>query len=127
MDAGKSHNSEPPGDDRDLTAQVLEWARGRAALDRSASPREGKPPGEGKGTLWARVAVITLQGNSTDRGEAHLFEDLQAAGRFVETLVENGVDQERVIALNCTPLTVSITYHPVVHLKPGGEKEELAG
>lgn len=127
MDGGKNHNPERPSDERDLTAQVLEWARDRTAVDRSGSARETKPPQEGKARARPTVVVIALQGDSADRGEAHLFEDLQAAGRFVETLVENGLDQEHLIAFSCTPLAVSVSYRPVVHLKPGGGQEEVAG
>lgn len=131
MDAQKNHSPEPVEGKDDLTAQVLDWARDRTeALEGNSAPSEAKPSQETetktKTKASPRAIVVALHESADDRGEAHLFEDLQAAGRFVETLVENGLDHQRLSVFNCTRVNVQLTYRAVVHLKASEEQEEPA-
>jgi len=123
----KNQSAEPVEGKDDLTAHVLDWARDRTeALEGNGAASEAKASKETKKELSPRVIVVALQEGTGDRGEAHLFEDPQAAGRFVETLVENGLDQQRLTVFNCTQLNVQLTYRAVVHLKASEAEEEPA-
>ena len=129
MDLQKKRSPEPV-EEEDLTAQVLDWARDRTeALEGNSVPSEAKPSQEKKTKTKAppSVIVVALHEGADNSGEAHLFEDLQAAGRFVETLVEDGLDQQRLSVLNCTQVNVHLTYRAVVHLKASEEQEEPGG
>lgn len=131
MDLQKNHSPEPVEGKDDLTAQVLDWARDRTeALEGNGAATEVKPSQETtqetKRESPPRVVVVALHEGADSRGEAHLFEDLQAAGRFVETLVEDGLEQQRVTVFNCTQLNVRLTYRAVVHLKASEAQEEPA-
>ena len=127
MDVRKSQSPEPVEGKEDLTAQVLHWARDRTeAFEAGDTASEEKPPRQAKKNAPARVVVIAFQEGTDNCGEAHLFDDLQVAGRFVEALVEGGLDEQRLSVFNCTQLDVELTYRPVVHLKASGAEEEPA-
>jgi hypothetical protein len=137
VDLQKKQSAEAVEGKQDLTAQVLDWARDRTeALEGDGGPSEPKPseetnrPEEGKRSEETktkappRVVVIALDESSDNRGQAHLFEDLESAGRFVETLVEDGLDQHRLAVFNCTQINVHLTYRAVVHLRESEAQEE---
>lgn len=137
VDLLRSHSSEPVRQTEDLTAQVLDWARDRAeALEGNEAPSEAKPAQEANPEApptaiqeagvepSSRVIVVAHEEGTDDSGEAHLFEDFQAAGRFVETLVEDGLDPQRLTVFNCTQLNVHLSYRAVVHLKTSEEKAD---
>jgi len=129
VDVRKNQSAEPVQEKDDLTAQVLDWARDRTeALEGCSETSEAKPSGETpqetKTGVSPSVIVVALHEGRDNCGEAHLFDDLQCAGRFVETLVEDGLDQGRLTVFNCTQLNVHLTYRAVVHLKAGEAKEE---
>ena len=128
MDLHKNQSAEPVQEEDDLTAQVLDWARDRTeALEGCSETSEAKPSGETlqetKAGVSPSVIVVALHEGRDNCGEAHLFEDLQCAGRFVETLVEDGLDQGRLTVFNCTQLNVQLTYRAVVHLKASEEQK----
>jgi hypothetical protein len=133
VDLRKNQSTEPVQEKNDLTAQVLDWARDRTeALEGGNETSEVKPspettqetPQETRTGVSPSVIVVALHEGRDNCGEAHLFEDLQTAGRFVETLVEDGLDQERLTVFNCTQLNVQLTYRAVVHLKTSEAKEK---
>ena len=127
MNLHKSQSPEPAEGKEDLTAQVLHWARDRTeAFEGSSAATEVKLPQERKTKASPSVIVVALHEGTDNCGEAHLFEDLQAAGRFVETLVEGGLDQQRLTVFNCTQLNVHLTYRPVVYFKASEAQEEPA-
>jgi len=131
VDLQKNHSPEPVEGKDDLTAQVLDWARDMTeALEGNGAATEVKPsqetPQETKTESSPRVIVVALHEGGDNCGEAHLFEDLQAAGRFVETLVEEGLEQQRLTVFNCTQVNVHLTYRAVVHLKASEAQEEPA-
>jgi hypothetical protein len=134
VDLQKKQSAEAVEGNQDLTAQVLDWARDRTeALEGNGAPSEEKPSQEGKRPQETKtkappkVIVVALHEGADNSGEAHLFEDFQAAGRFVETLVEDGLDQQRLTVFNCTQVNVHLTYRAVVQLKASEAEEEPAG
>jgi len=113
--------------EQDLTDQMLQWARDRMATERAAPAPT--PVGEvvasadptPRGHL--RLIVVAAHEGMSDWGEAHLFDDPQSAASFVASLVEGGVDQERITVFNGRPMTITVTYRPVVEIKK--EEEEV--
>ena len=145
MDLQKKQAAEAVEGKQDLTAQVLDWARDRTeALEGNSVPSEAKPSQEAKPSEEAkssqetkpsqgtktktspRVIVVAFNEDTNDRGKAHLFEDFQSAGHFVETLVEGGLDENRLAVFNCTQVNVQLTYRAVVHLRESEEQEDPA-
>lgn len=115
-------------DEQDLTDQMLQWARERMATERAASPAPA-PTGEVVASAdpsprgRPRLIVVAAHEGMTDWGEAHLFDDAQSAASFVASLVEGGVDQGRIAVFNGRPMSVTVTYRPVVEIK---KEEEIA-
>jgi len=133
VDLQKKQSVEALEGKQDLTAQVLDWARDRTeALEGNGARSEEKPSEEGKRSQETktkappRVVVIALDESSDNHGEAHLFEDLESAGRFVETLVEDGLDEHRLAVFNCTQVNVRLTYRAVVQLRESEAQEDPA-
>ncbi len=122
-------NHEEAVDEQDLTDQMLQWARERMAAERSApSPTPtGEVVASADPVPHGRPCIIVIAAHEgmQDWGEAHLFNDPQSASSFVASLVEGGVDQERITVFNGRPMGVSVTYRPVVEIKR--EEEEVAG
>jgi hypothetical protein len=118
--------------EQDLTDQMLQWARERMATERTASP---PPTPDGEVIASAdptprgrpRLIVVAAHEGMTDWGEAHLFDDPQSAASFVASLVEGGLDQERITVFNGRPMAITVTYRPVVEIKKEEEEEEVAG
>jgi hypothetical protein len=136
VDLQKYESLEPVEGKKDLTAQVLHWARDRTeAFEGGSAVTEVKPSQEveletgteTKPRVSPRVIVVSLHEGADDRGDAHLFADVQAAGHFVETLVEDGIDKQRLTVFNCTQLSVHLTYRAVVHLKTSEAPDEPDG
>jgi hypothetical protein len=151
VDLQKKQSAEAVEGNQDLTARVLDWARDRTeALEGSIPPTEPKPSREEKASEEAeaseeakasqepkpseepktkaspRVAVIALDEDTENRGEVHLFEDLQSASRHVETLLEDGLDEHRLAVFNCTQVNVHLSYRAVVHLNDSEAHEDPA-
>ena len=145
MDLQKKQSAEAVEGNQDLTAQVLDWARDRTealegnnALGEAKPSQETKPSQEAKSSQEAkrpqetktkappRVVVVALDADADDHGEAHLFEDLQSAGRFVETLVEDGLDEHRLAVFNCCHVDVQLTYRAVVQLRESEGQDDPA-
>jgi hypothetical protein len=139
VDLQKKQSAEAVEGHQDLTARVLDWARDRTeALEGSIPPGEAKPSQEGKASqepepseetktkASPRVAVIALHEGADNRGEVHLFGDLQSASRFVETLLEEGLDERRLAVFNCTQVSVHLSYRAVVQLNDSEAQEDPA-
>jgi len=122
VDLRKDHGSEDVSDADGLTAQMLEWARERVGQERGTTPAVRQTSEGAKAKARGNVIVVALHEGTDDWGEAHLFEDVQAAGRFVQALLEGGLDQGRLAVFGTTPIGVVVSYRPVVQLK-GPEKE----
>jgi hypothetical protein len=121
-EAGVDHrsNHEEPMGEQDLTDQMLQWARDRMATERPAAGPA--PTGEVVASAdpiprgHPRLIVVAAHEGMADWGEAHLFDDPQSAASFVASLVEGGVDQERIVVYNGRPMSVTVTYRPVVEI-----------
>jgi len=112
-------------DEHDLTDQMLQWARDRMASERPAAPTPiGEVVASADPTPRGRVRLIVVAAHEgmSDWGEAHLFDDPQSAASFVASLVEGGVDQERIVVFNGRPMTITVTYRPVVEI---GKEDEV--
>ena len=114
-------------DEQDLTDQMLQWARDRMATERAATGPT--PSGEVVASAdpaprgRPRLIVVAAHEGMTDWGEAHLFDDAQSAASFVASLVEGGIDQERIVVFNGRPMAIAVTYRPVVEITK--EEEEV--
>lgn len=138
MNLGKNNGSESAEQDgQDLTTQVLKWARDRTeALEggstvgatKSSQEKEAKldVQTERKANLDTGIVVVILHEGADDRGDAHLFGDANAAGPFVESLVADGVQEQRIVAFSCSQLAMNVTYRPVVRLQADAAPEEVA-
>jgi hypothetical protein len=143
VDLQKKQSAEAVEGNQDLTARVLDWARDRTeALEGSIPPTEPKPSPDAEASEEAeasqepkpseepktkaspRVAVIALDEGTDNRGEVHLFEDLQSASRYVETLLEEGLDEHRLAVFNCTQVNVHLSYRAVVRLNDSEAQED---
>jgi hypothetical protein len=67
------------------------------------------------------VIVVAIRGDAPNEAEAQLFEDEADAKRFVETLVEGNVDQERIVVLRGKAVEMNVTYRPLVQLAMDGD------
>ena len=118
-------NHEEPMEEHDLTDQMLQWARDRMASDRPApAPTPiGEMVASADPTPRGRACLIVVAAHEgmSDWGEAHLFDDPQSAASFVASLVEGGVDQERIVVFNGRPMTITVTYRPVVEISKEDE------
>ncbi|MGQ9572307.1 MAG: hypothetical protein ACUVV3_03855 [Dehalococcoidia bacterium] len=115
----------PPEEQEEPAVETPDSARdGAEALEEESPTSEAKPRGEAKTRQSPTVIVIALAQDTDGRGEAHLFADLEAAGRFIESLIEEGFDQQRLSVFDCTPLSFQLSYRPVVHLKANDSQEE---
>jgi hypothetical protein len=63
---------------------------------------------------------VAVRGDALNQAEAQLFEDEAEAKRFVETLVEGNVDQERIAVLRAKAVEMNVTYRPVIQLGVDG-------
>ena len=124
MDLRKDHDSKDVSDADGLTAQMLEWARERVGQERGPTPavRQSSEGAKARGN----VIVVALHDGTDDWGEAHLFDDVQGAGQFVQALLEGGVDEGRLTVFSTTPIGVVVSYRPVVKLKGPEQEADVA-
>jgi hypothetical protein len=134
----KNNESSDQLQDEDLTDELLEWAEAkRAAVSETMPGRMGSPQGtefeaephpfgseimasglettapiEPKQQL--KVLVVTLDESATDWAQAHLFDDTQGVIQFIETLVDTGLNPDRIIVFWGTPINFKVTHRLVV-------------
>jgi hypothetical protein len=145
MPLHKRNESSDQLDDEDLTDELVEWAMARrAAVSETTSERVGPSEGtksepdggnSGSGKMSSgvetaapikskrqlKVLVVALDESALDRAQAHLFDDTEKASRFIETLVESGLNPDRIVVFRGTPMNFNMTYRPVVTI---GEPEQ---
>ena len=124
MNLRRDHDSEDGSDADGLTAQMLEWARERVGQERDPTPavRQSSEGAKARGN----VIVVALHEGTGDWGEAHLFDDIQGAGQFVQALLEGGVDEGRLTVFSTTPIGVLVSYRPVVKLEGPEQEADVA-
>jgi hypothetical protein len=138
MDQGKSDNSDRSDGERDLTAEMLEWAKDRIGsasktmpsgvepLDPAKEP--SKPRQEAtKHKQQSKMVVVALHEGTADWGQAHFFADSQEASRFIETLMASGLEQDRIKVFQGTPVDVSVSYRPIVAIGQPEKEQAVAG
>ncbi|UCH86500.1 MAG: hypothetical protein JSU97_08240 [Dehalococcoidia bacterium] len=134
MPLRKSNESSDHLEDEDLTDELVEWANARRASVSETTPgRMGSPEGAEfepdlypsdsesmlsgaetaaliKSNQQPKVLVIALNEITADRAQAYLFDDTQEASQFIETLVETGLDPDRIIVFCGTPMNFQVSH-----------------
>jgi len=116
------HKRNEPSDqleDEDLTDELVEWARVKRAAASETMPSGVKTAAPIKRKQQPKILVVALDESAADRVQAYLFDDTQAASQFIETLVEIGLNGNRIIVFQGTPMQT--TYRVVVTI---GEPEQ---
>jgi hypothetical protein len=60
------------------------------------------------------VVVVTTQSPEASEGEAHIFADAQEAKLFVERLIDDGFDRERIKTIRGGPAHFNLSFRAVV-------------
>jgi hypothetical protein len=124
----------------DPAEEMLEWAKDRIATvsesvpgrmgPRGATeskpepdlatpddmPHEAEPP---KGTgpkPEPKLLVLALHEGTSEWAQAHMLRDGQDGSRFIEALIDNGLDPGRITVFWGTPMNVNVTYRAVVDI-----------
>ena len=119
-DRGRDGNSEDVEETDDLTAHMLDWAKEKVAEGAACSPGNKQAAPNTERWETGTVILVTIRGDAPDEAKAHLFEDKADAERFVGTLVEDKVDQERIAVLQAKAVKMNVTYRPVIQLGVDG-------
>ena len=146
----KNERSDQLGDE-DLTDDLVEWAKDRMAAVSETTPgrlgpREGADPepelhqsssesvpsgvqaaGPIKPKQQPKVLVVALEESAADRGQAHFFDDSQVASQFIASLVESGLNPDRIIVLRGTPMNFKVAHRPVVTIGEPGQQPTISG
>ncbi len=125
-DGGKNGSSEDVDETNSLTNHMLDWAKERMAAGATELPKTEKAAPKTEPREMGTVIVVAIRGDALDEAKAHLFEDKAEAERFVGTLVEHNVDQERIAVLRAKAVNMNVTYHPVIQLGVEGHPQERA-
>jgi hypothetical protein len=134
----KKNESSDQFEDEVLTDELVEWAKAkRAAVSETMPGRMGSPqaaefepelhPSDSesmasgvettapiKPKQQLKVLVVALDESAADRAQAYLLDDSQEASQFIETLVETGLNPERIIVFWGTPINFKVTRRLVV-------------
>lgn len=141
MELRKKKDSGDESKEPDPEAEMLEWAKDRiASVSESTPGRMGPPVGiklepepdlsrpdsirreadSPEGTELKpepKLLVLALHEGTTEWGQVHLLSDGQEASRFIETLMDNGLDPGRITVFWGTPMNVNVTYRAVVAIE----------
>ena len=133
----KNEPSDQP-EDEDLTDELVEWARARGVavpetMPDRMEPSQGTksepelhpsgPESMASGVETAapikpqqqlKVLVVALDESAADRAQAYLFDGTQEASQFIETLVETGLNRDRIIVFCGTPINFQVARRLVV-------------
>jgi hypothetical protein len=132
-------------DAADPTSEMTEWASQRALtvsestpgvmgppsatdseaeveppVSQSARPEE-VPSGGTKVRETPRLLVLVLDEDTTDWGQVHVLSDDQEASRFIESLVDDGLDPGRIALFLGTALDFNVAYRAIVTIGQAGE------
>lgn len=120
---GTNGNSEDVEETDELTTHVLDWAKKKVGTEAAGSPENKQAAAKSGRWEMGTVIVVAVQGDGPDEVKARLFEDSADAERFVQTLVDANVDQERIAVLRAKHIKMNVTYRPVVQLGVGGDSQ----
>jgi hypothetical protein len=74
-----------------------------------------EPHGDGaRAEPSTTVVVVTTQSPEASEGEAHIFADADEAKRFVERLIDDGFDRERIKTIRGGQTQLRVSLHAVV-------------
>jgi hypothetical protein len=116
------HRKNGPSDHpegEDLTDELMEWARATRAAYPETMPGVVETAAPINAKQQPKILVVALDESAARRVRVHLFDDTQAASRFIETLLEIGLNPDRIIVFQATP--IHTTYRLVVTI---GEPEQ---
>jgi hypothetical protein len=117
---GKDGGSEDVDETNNLTTHMLDWAKEKIAAGTADLPNKEQPAPNTERRQMGSVIVVAVRGDAPNQAEAQLFEDEADAKRFVETLVEGNIDQERIAVLRGKAVEMNVTYRPVIQLAVDG-------
>lgn len=120
---GRDGNSEDVEETDDLTAHMLDWAKKKVGAEAAGSPENKQAAAKSGRWEIGTAIVVAVRGDGPDEVKARLFEDSADAERFVQTLVDANVDQERIAVLWARDIKMNVTYRPVVQLAVGGDSQ----
>ena len=121
MPLHKKNESNDQLEDADLTDELLEWAEARRAAVSETIPSGIVTAAPVKPKQGPKVLVVTLEESAADGAQAHLFDDIEGASLFVEAKVDSGLDPDRIIVFQGTPVNFNVIHRPVVTI---GESEQ---
>jgi len=122
-DHGKNGGSEHTDEPNNLTTHMLDWAKEKMATGTAELPSKEQPAPKTERRQMGSVIVVAVRGDEPNQAEAQLFEDEADAERFVGTLVEGNVDQERIAVLRGKAVEMNVTYRPVIQLGLDGDQQ----
>jgi hypothetical protein len=122
-DHGKNGGSEHTDETNNLTTHMLDWAKEKIAAGTAELPNKDQAAPKAERRQMGSVIVVAVRGDAPNQAEAQLFEDEADAKRFVETLVEGNVDQERIAVLRGKAVEMNVTYRPVIQLGLDGDQQ----
>lgn len=122
--SGKNGSSEDVEETNNLTTHMLDWAKDKLAAGTAELPKEDQAAPKTERWDMGTVIVVAVRGEAPDEAKAHLFEDKADAERFVGTLVEDKVAQERIAVLRAKAVKMNVTYRPVIQLGVDGGPQE---
>lgn len=117
---GKDGGSEDVEETNNLTTHMLDWAKEKVAAGTAELPKKEQAAPKTERRETGTLIVVAIRGDAPNEAKAHLFEGEADAKRFVETLVEGNVDQERIAVLQAKAVEMNVTYRPVVQLSVDG-------
>jgi hypothetical protein len=112
--------SESPTDVSDTAADRLDW---RGSVQDPSESVWGptytevakEPDADGaRAEPSTTVVVVTTQSPEASEGEAHIFADAQEAKLFVERLIDDGFDRERIKTIRGGPAHFNLSFRAVV-------------
>ena len=122
-DRGKNGGSEDGDETNNLTTHMLDWAKEKIAAGTTELPKKEQAAPKAERRQMGTVIVVAVRGDEPNQAEAQLFEDEADAERFVGTLVEGNVDQERIAVLRGKAVEMNVTYRPVIQLGLDGNQQ----
>ena len=81
------------------------------------APKKVDPPKVSTLKMASRLLVVELDEANANQGKIHFLPDDREAGRFIESLLDNGLAPGRLAALRGTPVNVNVRYRVAVSIE----------
>jgi hypothetical protein len=108
---------EPDGEGApaESSTEVAKEPDGEGAPAESSTEVAEEPQGDGAETEpGTTIVVVTTPSPEASEGEAHIFGDAQEAKLFVERLIDDGFDRERIKTIRGGPAQFNLSFRAVV-------------